>query len=128
MHSFALFSLALIHAVSGLTIKERQAEVSLDELVEAKGKEYFGTCADEGTLSNEKNAAIIPANFGQVTPENSMKWESLQCASKEMLSEIGSFALTAYVYSHSGELQLGSSGLSCMFGPLSCLDACMSID
>jgi hypothetical protein len=35
----------------------------------AKGKEYFGTCADPGTLGSEA-ADIIKADFGQITPEN----------------------------------------------------------
>lgn len=56
---------------------ERQAAQSIDALMKAKGKLYFGTCADQGRLTQGKNAAIIKANFGQVTPENSMKWESL---------------------------------------------------
>lgn len=57
---------------------ERQAAQSIDALMKAKGKLYFGTCADQGRLTQGKNAAIIQANFGQVTPENSMKWESLE--------------------------------------------------
>ncbi|KAK0733171.1 glycoside hydrolase superfamily [Lasiosphaeria miniovina] len=56
----------------------RQAATSIDTLMKAKGKLYFGTCTDQGRLNAGKNAAIIDANFGQVTPENSMKWESLQ--------------------------------------------------
>ena len=91
MRSFALFSVALIQTVSGLAIKERQADASLDELIKAKGKEYFGTCADPGTLGNQQNAAIIQADFGQVTPENSMKWGSLEGASKEIWSSHGFF-------------------------------------
>lgn len=44
----------------------------------AKGKKYFGTCGDSGTLSNTQNANIIKAQFNQLTPENSMKWESIE--------------------------------------------------
>lgn len=48
----------------------RQAAQSIHEAMVAKGKKYFGTCADQGRLNTGSNAAIIKANFGQVTPEN----------------------------------------------------------
>ncbi|EPS41925.1 hypothetical protein H072_4152 [Dactylellina haptotyla CBS 200.50] len=50
----------------------------LDALIKAKGKKYVGFCADPGTLSNTQNQNIIKAEGGQVTPENSMKWESIE--------------------------------------------------
>lgn len=46
--------------------------------MKAKGKKYFGTAADSGTLSISQNAAIIKAQFNQVTPENSMKWDTIE--------------------------------------------------
>ncbi len=55
----------------------RQAPISIDALMKAKGKLYYGTATDRNRLTAGSNAAIIAANFGQVTPENSMKWESL---------------------------------------------------
>ncbi|KAI5856215.1 glycoside hydrolase family 10 protein [Durotheca rogersii] len=51
---------------------------SIDALYRAKGKLYYGTAADSGTLSKAQNAAVINANFGQLTPENSMKWDAIQ--------------------------------------------------
>lgn len=51
---------------------------SLASRMKAKGKKYFGTCADAGTLSNSQNAAIIKAQFNQLTPENSMKWDTIE--------------------------------------------------
>ncbi|KAJ1303873.1 hypothetical protein OPQ81_008290 [Rhizoctonia solani] len=50
----------------------------LDGLIKAKGKKYFGTCADSALLNNAQNAAIIKAQFGQLTPENSAKWDSIE--------------------------------------------------
>lgn len=52
-------------------LDERQAADSINDAFVAKGKKYFGTCADQGRLGAAQNAAIIKANFGQVTPENS---------------------------------------------------------
>ncbi|KAM0418823.1 hypothetical protein ACHAPT_012264 [Fusarium lateritium] len=60
------------------TLEDRQASSSIDALFKNKGKVYFGTATDRGLLTSDKNAAIIQANFGQVTPENSMKWDALQ--------------------------------------------------
>lgn len=51
---------------------------SLDAKFRARGKLFFGTCADPNTLSITQNEAILKADFGQLTPENSMKWESIQ--------------------------------------------------
>jgi endo-1,4-beta-xylanase len=74
------FSLATVIAVASLASAAPVAdpepaplvrrEESLNEKFVAKGKEYFGTCADQGRLNAGSNAAIIKANFGQVTPEN----------------------------------------------------------
>ncbi|RFU78892.1 glycosyl hydrolase family 10 [Trichoderma arundinaceum] len=59
------------------SFEERQASLSIDQLFKNRGKVYFGTATDRGLLQRERNAAIIQANFGQVTPENSMKWQTL---------------------------------------------------
>ncbi|KAL1593755.1 Endo-1,4-beta-xylanase F3 [Paraconiothyrium brasiliense] len=57
---------------------ERQAAQSISDAMIAKGKKYFGTCTDPGRLQAGSNSAIIKANFGQVTPENSMKWDATE--------------------------------------------------
>ncbi|EGS20178.1 endo-1,4-beta-xylanase-like protein [Thermochaetoides thermophila DSM 1495] len=75
---FNLLLLLAPLAAAAPTLETRQASESVDQLFKAKGKEYFGVCTDQGRLQQGRNAAIIEANFGQVTPENSMKWESLQ--------------------------------------------------
>ncbi|CAE6446284.1 unnamed protein product [Rhizoctonia solani] len=50
----------------------------LDSKMKAKGKKYFGTCSDSALLSNSQNAAIIRSDFGQLTPENSAKWDAIE--------------------------------------------------
>jgi endo-1,4-beta-xylanase len=59
-------------------LTDRQAAQSIDAAMKAKGRKYFGTCTDPGRFNAGKNAAIIKANFGQVTPENSMKWDATE--------------------------------------------------
>ncbi|KAG6874046.1 Endo-1,4-beta-xylanase F3 [Termitomyces sp. Mi166 len=50
----------------------------LDALMKAKGKKYWGSCADPNTLNIAANAAILRSDFGQLTPENSMKWDATE--------------------------------------------------
>lgn len=73
-----LAPLAAMAAPTPDNLETRQASQSIDTLIKAKGKLYFGACTDQGRLTSGKNAAILQQNFGQVTPENSMKWDSLQ--------------------------------------------------
>ncbi|KAK2811127.1 hypothetical protein FQN50_002463 [Emmonsiellopsis sp. PD_5] len=78
LNHLLLAALALNPLASALAIGERQAAVSVHEEFKKHGKLYFGVATDQNRLTANKNAAIIRANFGQVTPENSMKWESTE--------------------------------------------------
>lgn len=49
----------------------------LDKLFKAKGKKFFGTCSDSNRFNDATGSAVTKREFGQVTPENSMKWDSV---------------------------------------------------
>lgn len=51
-----------------------QVPASIDKAFKAKGKEYWGTAGDANTLNIQANGDIVKAVFGQITPENAMKW------------------------------------------------------
>jgi len=74
--------LALLAAPLAVTcspiIAERQTTPSIDALFKAKGKKYVGTATDQGRFSVTGNADIIKNYLGQVTPENSMKWDAIE--------------------------------------------------
>ncbi|KAI0428966.1 family 10 xylanase [Xylaria sp. FL1042] len=79
MKSALLLLLAPIAALAApAELAERQATDSINTLIQAKGKKYYGSCADQNRLSTGKSAAVIQADFGQVTPENSMKWDATE--------------------------------------------------
>ncbi|KAL1641101.1 Endo-1,4-beta-xylanase F3 [Diplodia intermedia] len=75
----ALLTFAFPPTTTALVLP-RQAASSINDAFVAAGKKYFGTCTDQGLLTSGQNAAIIAADFGQVTPENSMKWDTIEAS------------------------------------------------
>ncbi|TQN65503.1 Endo-1,4-beta-xylanase [Colletotrichum shisoi] len=61
-------------------LAERQASDSIDTLLKKRGKLYFGASGDNGIMQQGRTEAIQLANFGQVTPEYSMKWDATEPA------------------------------------------------
>ncbi|KAE8443561.1 hypothetical protein EG329_001723 [Mollisiaceae sp. DMI_Dod_QoI] len=60
--------------------RRARSEKSIDAIFKGLGKLYFGTCADQGSLGHADNAAVIQADFGQLTPENSGKWDTTEAS------------------------------------------------
>ncbi|KAK3290199.1 endo-xylanase [Chaetomium fimeti] len=54
------------------------AATGLHEGFTAKGKLYFGTEIDHYHLNNNALTTIVKDTFGQVTNENSMKWDAIE--------------------------------------------------
>ncbi|KAI0469948.1 endo-1,4-beta-xylanase F1 [Xylariaceae sp. FL0804] len=74
----SLFLATALAAPSRSRLLKRNSTTSINDLMTAQGKLYYGNIADPGTLSNSANVAILEADFGQVTPENSMKWDATE--------------------------------------------------
>ena len=78
VHLKALASGTLFASLASSAVISRQAAASINDAFVAHGKKYFGTCSDQALLQNAQNEPIVRADFGQLTPENSMKWDALE--------------------------------------------------
>lgn len=81
-----LASGALFATIASAAVLPRQS-TSLNDAFVAAGKSYFGTCSDQALLQNAENEAVLNAQFGALTPENSMKWDSIERESNRAYKE-----------------------------------------
>ncbi|OBT70820.1 hypothetical protein VF21_10237 [Pseudogymnoascus sp. 05NY08] len=77
MKQTLITTLFLATLASSTPVAEREL-ASIDKLFKAKGKLYFGSITDPVDIGNSQDANTIIADFGAVTPENSMKWDATE--------------------------------------------------
>ncbi|KFY46021.1 hypothetical protein V494_00644 [Pseudogymnoascus sp. VKM F-4513 (FW-928)] len=71
-------SLALLAAALAAASPTKRELASIDALFKAKGKLYYGSITDPVDIANTQDVETILANFGAVSPENSMKWDATE--------------------------------------------------
>ncbi|KAK3115096.1 hypothetical protein LTR53_005912 [Teratosphaeriaceae sp. CCFEE 6253] len=83
MHrTFALLALAAGSAVAAPfnAVKARQAVSGLNSAIIAAGKLYFGTATENPSDAGYQKQLTNTADFGQLTPANSMKWDTIEAS------------------------------------------------
>jgi hypothetical protein len=60
------------------TLENSNSGTGLHDKFKAKGKLYFGAEIDHYHLNNNPLITIVKSSFGQVTNENSMKWDAIE--------------------------------------------------
>ncbi|OCL10902.1 carbohydrate-binding module family 1 protein [Glonium stellatum] len=80
MIATTLFALLFASKFANGAPHERRATDGLDVRAKAVGKLYFGTATDNSELTNTAYVAQLgnTSDFGQITPGNSMKWDSIE--------------------------------------------------
>ncbi len=76
--AFSAVNASVIPAFSETHILEERAATTLNAAIRADGRRYFGTCGDQGTLTQSQTDSIVKSELGQLTPENSMKWDATE--------------------------------------------------
>ena len=73
-------SSGLLAASVPVSAQSNTSEPGLHSLFVAAGKQYFGTATETNNFNDAPYLAILndPNEFGQITPENSQKWEITQ--------------------------------------------------
>jgi len=78
--SIALLSLATSSTFAKPFNTPRQAQDGLNTAAKAFGKLYFGSATDNGELTDAEYTALLSDTneFGQITPGNAMKWDTIE--------------------------------------------------
>jgi len=75
--ALSVLSIASAAAIPDALIEERAAQ-TVDQGFKAKGKKYWGTASDINTLNQGNIGSVARTHFGQITPENSMKFDATE--------------------------------------------------
>jgi endo-1,4-beta-xylanase len=75
-----LLSLVFGSALATPSNTQRQAQDGLNTAAKAYGKLYFGTATDNNELTDTEYTAILSDTneFGQITPGNALKWDTVE--------------------------------------------------